>query len=69
MHILQYNFAKFKDSREICIHLLLKFSNLLLCHLIFRMIEYFLTEHFEYVEVIFADIHVFERGRTDVVNE
>jgi hypothetical protein len=33
------------------------------------MVEYFLGEHFEYVEVVFADVHVVEGGLADVLDE
>lgn len=69
MQILQYQLAQFEDSGEIRIHLFLKFLDLLLRHLILGVIEDFLAEHLEYVEVILADVHIFGGGVADVVDK
>lgn len=47
----------------------LEFSNLFLCHLIFRIVKYLLWEHFQNWEVILADIHIFEGSRANIVNK
>jgi hypothetical protein len=33
------------------------------------VVEDFLREHFEYAEVVLADVHVFDGGGADVVDE
>ncbi len=69
MHVLKYQFAELKDRSKICIHLSLKFQNLMLCHLILWMIKYFLTQHLENVEIVLAYIHIFRRRFADIINE
>lgn len=43
--------------------------DLLLGHLVARVVENFFGEHFEDVEVVFADVHVLDGGGADVVDE
>ena len=50
-------------------HLFFEFFDLMLCELTFGMVEDFLWKHFEYAEIILADIHVFHRAGADVVDE
>lgn len=69
MQILQYQLTQLKNSRKIRIHLLLQLLNLQLRHLILRVIEYFLTEHFEDIKVVLADVHIFGGGLADVVDK
>lgn len=59
MQILQYQLTQLKNSRKIRVHLFLEFLDLHLRHLILGVIEYFLTEHFEDIEVVLADVHIF----------
>lgn len=47
----------------------LQLLNLNLSHLVFGVIEYFLAEHFQNIEVVFADVHVFQRCGTDIIDE
>jgi len=69
MHILEYKFAEREDGGEICIHLLFKFQDLVLSHLILGVIEDLLAEHLENIEIIFANVHVLGGGLADVVDE
>ena len=37
--------------------------------LVFRMIKDFLRQHFENIEVILADVHIFGGGTTNIIDE
>lgn len=69
MHIFEYEFAEREDGGEICIHLLFKFLDLVLGHLILRVIEDLLAEHLENIEIILANAHVLGGGLADIVDE
>ena len=69
MRILKHKFAKIKNSSEILVHLFLELLDLVLRELTFGMVKDFLTEHLEYAKIVFADIHIIDRGGTDIVDE
>lgn len=69
MHILQHQLAQLKHSGEVRVHLMLEFLDLLLRHLVLRVVKDLLTEHLQYVEIVLADAHVLGGGLTDVVDE
>ena len=69
MGIFEYEFAEVEDGGEILGHLVFEFGDLLLCHLILGLIEYFFAEHLEYGEVVLADGDVVDRGGADVGDE
>jgi hypothetical protein len=66
---LKNKLAKLKDCGEISIHLVFKLNNLMLCHLVFGVIEDFFTQHFKNVKIILTNVHIFHRTLTNVVDE
>ena len=69
MGILEDCFAEVEDGGEVVVHLVLQLDNLLVRQLVFGVVEDFFGEHFEDVEVVFADVHVLHGGRADLVDE
>ena len=69
MRILKNHFAELKNSGEIAFHLFFEFLDLQMSELVFGVVEDFLRQHFEDVEIILADIHVGFGGGADLVDE
>ena len=60
MRIFEDKLAQLKYSSELAIHLFLQLIDLLLCHLVFGIIEYFFTQNLQDLEIVLADVHILD---------
>lgn len=67
--VFENELTQLEDSREVTVHLLLQFWDLLLSHLVLWVVKDFLTENFQNFEVILANVHIFDWGRAYVTDE
>lgn len=51
------------------VHLLFELVDLALRHLVLGVVEDFLTEHLQNIEIVLADVHILGGGCADVVDE